>query len=175
MNNSVFFEALAASGPHPSLGPQAETYGRFIGSWTGEVRDFADDGTRTVGRVEIHFRWVLDGRAVQDLWISPTRAELAAGKSPSNRWRYGTTIRMFRPATSDWQVVWFNPVTGARNDLVGHLQGDQVVQLGLRDGTPIRWTFSKITPGSFLWQGHSLEADGASWQLEAEFCVERTA
>jgi hypothetical protein len=173
--NDTFFEALSASGPHPSLGPNAETYGPFIGSWTGEVRDFLPDGSRKVGPVEIHFRWVLEGRAVQDLWISPTRAQLRAGDRLPERYRYGTTLRMFRPASSDWQVVWLNPVTGTRNELVGRRQGDQVIQLGTRDGTPIRWTFSKITPGSFLWQGHALDVDGISWRLEAEFRMERTA
>ncbi len=173
--SNTFFEALIAPGPHPSLGPHAETYVPFIGSWTGEVRDYLQDGTRTVGSVEIHFRWVLEGRAVQDLWISPTRAQVGAGHRLPERYRYGTTIRMFRPASSDWQVVWLNPATGTRNELVGRRHGDQVVQIGTRDGTPIRWTFSKITPGSFLWQGHALEVDGSSWRLEAEFCVERTA
>ena len=33
------FDALAALGPHPSLGVHAETYGRLIGSWAGEVHD----------------------------------------------------------------------------------------------------------------------------------------
>ena len=31
--------ALFAPGPHESLGRHAETYGRFVGSWTGEYED----------------------------------------------------------------------------------------------------------------------------------------
>jgi hypothetical protein len=36
---------------------------------------------------EIHFGWVLEGRAVQDIWIRPKR--------PVPSTMYGTTLRVF--------------------------------------------------------------------------------
>lgn len=172
---SPFLDALAAHGPHPSLGEHAATYGRLIGSWTGEVHGHAPDGQVSVSSVEIHFAWVLEGRAIQDLWISPTLAERASGCHLPERSRYGTTLRVFHPELEAWRVVWLNPVTGVRSDLVGRRHGDDIVQLGMRDDRPIRWTFLDITPHSFLWRGHILEPDGETWRLETEFRVRRTA
>jgi hypothetical protein len=165
-----FFEALAAPGPSPLLGAHADTYGRLIGSWEGEAHDFPPGAPPTVQAVEVHFAWVLEGRAVQDLWISPPRALRTAAAAG----RYGTTLRVFRPERGDWQVVWLNPVSGVRCELVGRREGERVVQLGLRAERPIRWTFEEIHPQRFLWQGHVLEPDGVTWRLETEFRMRRT-
>ena len=159
-----FVDSLLAPGPHPSLGEDAATYGRLIGSWAGEVHDHLPDGPR-VSRAEIHFAWALQGRAVQDLWITD-------GPTPE-RTRYGTTLRVFDPARGVWRITWFNPVTGARSELIGTRQGDDIVQFGARDHRPIRWAFRKITPESFLWEGHALDPDGSTWRLETEFRVRR--
>jgi hypothetical protein len=169
--SSQFFAALGAPGPHPSLGAHAETYGPLIGSWAGEFHDHASP-EMPVGAVEIHFAWVLEGRAVQDLWIAPSRAARAEGPGPTRR-LYGTTLRVFDPSTELWRVTWLNPESGARCDLLGRRVGDQVIQLGVRDGRPIRWSFVTIEPDAFRWQGHVLEPDGATWRLETEFRVRR--
>jgi hypothetical protein len=169
---STFFAALDAAGPHPSLGGHADTYGRLIGSWTGEVHDHYPDGRSTIGSAEVHFAWVLEGRAVQDLWIGPARAERGSGPRPP-RDRYGTTLRVFEPASEGWRVTWINPAGGSRTELVGRRQGDDVVQLGTRDGWPIRWSFVEIEPRSFRWLGHILERDGVGWRLETEFRFRR--
>lgn len=41
------------------------------------------------------------------------------------------------------------------------------------DGTPIRWSFIDITSNSFRWLGESLNPDGKTWKLEAEFRASR--
>lgn len=173
--SNPFFTILAAPGPHPSLGKHADTYGRLIGSWAGEVQDHGSDGRVSTSSAEVHFAWVLEGRAIQDLWISPSLAERASGRALPERYRHGTTLRVFHPELAAWRVVWLNPVTGVRSDLTGHRQGDDIVQVGMREGRPIRWTFRDITPTSFLWQGHILEPDGQTWRLEVEFRFRRTA
>lgn len=168
-----FIEALAAGGPHPSLGVHAATYGRFIGSWTGEARYYPADGSTAISSVEIHFAWALNGRAVQDVWIAPARPDRAAG-AVSKVDLYGSTLRIFDPSSESWRVVWWNPVIAKGSELEGRRQGDDVVQLGVRDGQTIRWTFSEVRDDSFLWQGHALQRDGATWRLEAEFRVRRS-
>ncbi len=166
-------DALAAKGPHPSLGDHADTYGRLIGSWAGTVRVHAPDGSNQESSVEIHFAWVLEGRAVQDTWIAPARPERGPDmRAPRNL--YGTTLRVFDPEAQDWKVTWFNPLGGTRCDLVGRRQGDDIVQMGLWKGVWIRWTFSEIRPASFLWRGHMLQPDGVTWRLDSEYRVKRT-
>lgn len=174
MSKSSFSEALSASGPHPSLGAHADTYARVIGSWTGEVRNHMAGGAPPVASIEVHFAWVLDGRAVQDTWITPSRADRAAGQTAPMHW-FGTTLRVFDPKSESWRALWWDPEAGFRIELEGRRVGDDIVQIGRRGDLTIRWTFSRIAAGSLLWQGHVLESDGANWRLEVEVPLRRTA
>jgi hypothetical protein len=56
-------------GPHTSLGDESKALGRVVGTWDVEYVDFLKDGTVTHRSGEFIVGWVLDGRAVQDLWI----------------------------------------------------------------------------------------------------------
>jgi hypothetical protein len=172
-----FFRSLVAQGAHPSLGAHAETYGRLIGDWVGEVHLYPPGAERLATSAEAHFEWVLEGRAIQDVWITPSRKDRASGiRAPAELYGlglYGTTLRVFSPKTESWQVVWWDPPSGVRSELEGRRIGDDVVQLGLREGRPIRWTFSALRPDSFVWQAHALEPDGATWGLQGEFAFRR--
>lgn len=71
-------------------------------------------------------------------------------------------------------MTWINPVSGARDELIGRWNGKDIVQMGSHsDGTPIRWSFIDITSNSFRWLGESLNPDGKTWKLEAEFRASR--
>jgi hypothetical protein len=170
----AFIGSLIASGPHPSLGAHAETYGRVIGSWIGEIENHMLPGSVAEGSIEAHFAWVLEGRAVQDVWITPARGERFAPPGAKLNW-CGSTLRVFEPAREAWRAVWTDPVSQRRIELLGKRQGDDIVQLGARDGRPIRWTFSRIEPASFSWQGHILNPDGQSWQLEVDIRFRRAS
>jgi hypothetical protein len=168
-----YIEALIAKGPHPSLGSHGETYGRLIGSWVGEIENYMQGaGTPPTGSVEAHFGWVLDGRAVQDVWITPARPDRHGKPKTGLDW-FGTTLRVFDPNTEAWNTVWTDPVSQLRIELVGRRQGSDIVQIGTRGGRPIRWTFSNIEPASFAWQGHILNVDGLTWNLEVDIRFER--
>jgi hypothetical protein len=169
---SPLLDVLAARGPHPSLGPHAQTYGRVIGSWLGELHNHLGEGPPTTSSVEVHFGWALEGRAVQDVWITPARQDRARGATAGLSW-YGTTVRLFDPKTESWRAFWLDPVSGYRIELEGRRVGDDIVQLGTRAGRPIRWIFSRIQEASFLWQGHVLEPDAVTWRLEVEMHLRR--
>jgi hypothetical protein len=136
--------------------PEAhDVYGWLIGSWDIDVWYHVRGGEQSKG--EVHFGRVLEGRAVQDVWIAPP-------------YTYGTTLRVWDPSIEAWRVTWINPVSGKRDELIGRRIGDELVQIGThQDGTPIRWKFTEIAPDSFRWTGEALQADGSSWKLEAEF------
>jgi hypothetical protein len=154
--------------------PQAEdAYGWLIGSWDLEVRRIGTNGAEHATSGEVHFAWVLEGRAMQDVWIMPRRPERnpQLGKTFNT---YGTTLRVWDWTIQAWRVTWINPVSGARDELVGRQCGKDIVQLGRHsNGTPIRWIFTDITPNSWRWIGEALEADGNTWKLEAEFLARR--
>jgi hypothetical protein len=169
---SAFFETLVAAGPHPSLGAHARTYDRIIGSWAGEVHNHMLGGPAPSGSIEAHFAWVLEGRAVQDLWITPARRD-RGGPPPAKLDWYGSTLRVFDPASESWRTVWTDPLSQLRIELVGRGQGDDIVQLGTRAGRLIRWTFHNVQRDSFDWQGHVLSFDGNTWELEVAIAFQR--
>jgi hypothetical protein len=170
-----FPSALMAPGRSPEIPESADAYGLLIGSWELDVCDYGIDGAARASKGEVHFGWVLEGRAVQDVWIMPPRSERTVQLDKTGN-RYGTTLRVWDPSIQAWRVTWINPVTGRRDELIGRRSGNDVVQLGTRgDGTPIRWIFTAITPESFHWLGEALKPDGKSWDLEAEFHARRMA
>ena len=170
---SDFVAALVAPGPAAGLGRAADDLGWLVGGWEAEVRDFSLDGRVHEGTGEWWFSWVLEGRAMQDVWISPPRNARTATRAPQAAGnRYGTTIRHFDRKADAWHVTWINPVSGAGNHLAGRRDGDRMVLLGEEQGTPIRWSFEHISASGFLWRGESRQADG-SWRTEAEFRLRR--
>jgi len=163
-------DVLAAARRSDEIPEPDDIYGWLIGTWDADVFDRMPDGTWREDRGEWHFGRVLEGRAIQDVWISPPLAER---RDAGREWnRYGTSIRSYDPALGAWRIIWINPVSGARNDLVGRRDGDRIVQEGVDvDGRRIRWIFSEIAAGSFRWTGES-ETRG-EWLLEAEFRARR--
>jgi hypothetical protein len=164
---------LAAAGRSPEIPEAADAYGWLVGSWDLDVRHYGVDVTALHLRGEAHFGWVLEGRAVQDVWIMPRRSERTA---PPDKTRnmYGTTLRVWDPALHAWRVTWINPVNGGRDELIGRRSGADIVQVGTHaDGTPIRWIFTEIALDSFHWIGEVLEPDGQTWRREGEFRARR--
>ena len=168
-----FHAALSAPARAADIDAADDLYGWLIGSWDMDVLHYRVDLGNARRRGEIHFGWVLEGRAVQDVWIMPPPREPHAGLTSADT-MYGTTLRVWDPALRAWRVTYINPLTGQRDELIGRRVGDDLVQIGTHaDGTPIRWNFTDITRDSFRWTGVALAQDGVTWTLEAEFHARR--
>jgi hypothetical protein len=168
-----FHTLLAAPGRAPEIPESADAYGWLIGSWELDLVAHDDDGNVIRSKGEAHFAWVLEGRAVQDVFINPQRSDRGPESPRFANW-YGTTIRIYDPTIRAWRVNWFNPHDGVRAELIGRRQGADIVQEGtFPDGTPIRWTFSDITPDSCRWRGERREPDRKTWRLQVEFRAQR--
>ena len=165
--------ALAASGRSPDIPESNDAYGWLVGSWELDVTAHDDAGNVTYSTGEAHFAWVLEGRAVQDVFINPRRSDREPDSPKFANW-FGTTIRIYDPSIHAWRVNWFNPHDGVRAELIGRWRGKDVVQEGkFPDGTPIRWTYRDIVENSCLWRGERLEPDGKTWRLQVEFHARR--
>ena len=66
-------ETLHAHGPAPDRAAYIMLYGQFVGSWNGSLKYLDAEGGRRETTAEVHFGWVLEGRAIQDVWIAPSR------------------------------------------------------------------------------------------------------
>lgn len=170
---SQFHSALFAPERSAEIAESQDIYGGLLGSWELEVFDYQRGDVARKSTGEVHFGRVLEGRAVQLVWVIPPRTERGSNL-PKDGNRYGTTLCVWDNVIHAWGVTWINPVTGVRTELIARKNGDDIVQIGRHaDGTPIRWNFSKMTSDSFLWTGEALEPDGKTWRLEVEFRASR--
>jgi hypothetical protein len=175
LGGNSFLDVLVARGRAPEIPESADAYGWLIGSWELNVyRYWAKDVSRERIKGEAHFAWVLEGRAVQDLWIMPRRSDRTAPLDKTMN-MYGITLRVWDPSIQAWRITWRNPAGDHHEDQIGRRIGNDVVQIGTRpNGTPTRWTFTEITSDSFHWLGEALAPDGKTWILEGEFRARRT-
>src|SRR5262245_43685431 len=141
----------------------------LFGTWELVVVGCDDEGNVIHTTGEAHVARVLEGRAVQHVFINPRRSERGPDSPKFANW-FGTTLRIYDPTIQAWRVNWFNPHDGIRSEQIGRRRGNQIVQEGaFPDGTPNRWTFSEITLDSFRWRGERLEPDGKTWRLQVDF------
>ena len=170
-----FSAALEADGPAADRADRMGLYAWLIGDWVMDASVYRDDGSCHVGQGEIHFAWALDGRAIQDVWITPPRPERPpepGAPLPTNF--YGTTLRVYDPGLDAWHVFWLDPTKQFYARMVGRAEGVDIVQDGEdASGTPIRWRFTAITPDSFHWLGLRSPDRGKSWRLQIEFFAHR--
>ena len=85
--------ALISDGPAVEHARDLMLYGQFVGEWEFDWTEYDDHGdVRAQARGDWIFGWVLEGRAVQDVWIVPGR-------------ECGATLRVYDPRTGTWQVT----------------------------------------------------------------------
>jgi len=167
----VLPEALLARGPAADRAANMMLYGQFVGSWDGKVVVHAVGGGRRESSSEVHFGWVLGGRAVQDVWIAPSRH--ARQHAEQDR-MYGTTLRVYDPRSDVWQITWIDPVRQVYDRMIGRKVGDDIVQEYRNEqGTRCQWLFTEITAQSFHWISRDCADEREAWNLRAEFFLRR--
>lgn len=167
-------DALHSDAPAPDRAERMALYAFLVGDWEMDAVYPLPDGStrRTTG--EIHAGWVLEGRALQDVWIVPKRGTRPA--DPQLGDFYGTTLRVYDPGLDAWHIIWSDPLKQAYLRQLGRARGKDIVQEGkAADGALTRWSFREITPRSFHWIGERSDDAGASWQVQVEFFARRLA
>ncbi len=161
-------KGLEAEGPFPELKDKLMLFGQFVGDWEiVEDRYMQDDGTWIKGRGELHISWILEGRALQDTFM--TFDEKTHKMIPD-----GTTLRFYDSKIDAWRVVWFSPMQGAIKTLIGRKIGDEIVLERTTDeGYLVKWIFSEITANTFRWHSEESRDDGKTWRLREEMRIRR--
>jgi hypothetical protein len=170
---SADLPGLEANGPNKEYAAKMMLYGRLVGDWRVDYVAWDAAGKQLVKTSgEWHWGWVLDGRAVQDVWIMPGRAERQKPAAPKGEW--GTTIRYYDPKIDAWHIVFVGPAYNNLNVFVARQQGDEIVQEGTSpSGKPARWIFSEITATTFRWRDEVSEDGGKTWSLREEMHARR--
>src|SRR5690349_10613234 len=83
---------LSAEARSAEIPEAADVYGWLVGAWELDVRHYAGADVSALNiKGEAHFGWVLEGRAIQDVWIMPLRSKQSAELGKANN-MYGTTL-----------------------------------------------------------------------------------
>jgi hypothetical protein len=167
----TFGDQLISSAPFQPLASELGTFGQFVGSWDLRWSRPGDDEAPAEVMGELHFEWVLGGRAVQDLWIVPRRDTGSAGEGRYAFW--GTTIRFFDSDLGAWRSTWVEPVSGRVRKFIGRMVSDEI-HLVSTDGIPfLRWRFTEISTDRFVWLGEYSSDEARTWHLEEKMIATR--
>ena len=167
---SDFVKALVSQPPQGEVQEKWNLFGQFVGGWDfeGVYGKDAPDEWRVPG--EWLFSWILDGTAIQDVFICPSRAERKVNPHPAGE--YGTGIRSYNPTKDAWDICYGG--YGFLYMLEAKQVGAQIIVTN-KDASDGRneWVFSDITPASFHWQNRTSYDDGATWHVNFELFARR--
>jgi hypothetical protein len=142
-----FFDALCAADLHPTV--TNDLFGPVIGSWRLIVTWFDDFGNQTrSSEGEWHFARILEGRAIQDVWIVPPRSQ----RDAIDDYEYGTSVR-FASVDGTWRSVWLGPTRQLVHTFVARRDGSSIrLEDSDRGDGVMRWEFFNITENTFEWR-----------------------
>jgi len=160
-----------------------DIYGFLIGSWELDIVGYDEEKNVIHSIGEAHFAWVLEGRAVQDVFINPRRTDRGPDSPKFANW-FGTTIRIYDPTIQAWRVNWWHTIEQYTIHGPYRWTGKGFgVNLALAPGIPGRETaalseamlpqaFAPLLAGSFarmltLWRTSEPEAFARAWLARA--------
>jgi hypothetical protein len=161
--------ALEASAPHASLGEHATVMNRLVGTWDVAYTDFLKGGKVRHRTGQITFGWILDGRAVQDLWI--------VDPSGPGKDREVFTDVFYRDAKSGaWSSVFVDPQEASSATFATIQAADDRLVLESHDLEPAqlhRWSYNDVQADSFVYRDEASTDGGKTWTLKSEYHMSR--
>ncbi len=164
--NSDMAQRLAAPFDSPANDSHV-LHDRLIGTWHIQYTNYPENGSTRHRRGEVRFGWILDGHALQDVWIWHADAAYPVE-------RIGTTIRFFDLQRGSWRIVWIEPAAGTVVQLDGGEVEGRIVLTGHdADRSLLRWSFNDIQATAFEWRGERSRNGGQTWRLESKYHMQR--
>ena len=162
-----FLGQQALKEANPRAPAQTREFGRLVGVWEVDLEMRGQDGRWHPGGQAVWiWKHALGGFAIQDLFIHP-KDHLPVYLKSLDRTYLLTSVRVYEPASSQWQVAW--AANGAAQaggpdfgTFTASTAGDDVVMRGSSSFGEQRVTFSEITSGSFVWTSE-YSRDGKEW------------
>ena len=159
-----FIETLTSNSKSVELPEEFNYFGKLIGSWKF---DYVDHNISCSTKGEWHFSWILEGMAVQDVIILPSRETRTEIPHPLTE--YGTTLRVYNPATHTWDIAYC--YTGRIMRFEARKQDDIIVLTNIEDERR-KWVFAKIEDERFHWQDVTVTEDG-EWDVKFDLYARR--
>ena len=160
--------ALKATSPNSSLGDQAKVPALLVGTWDVEYTDFGKDGTAIHRTGEFIVGWVMDGRAMQALWI------VDPSGSRKDREVY-TDLHYFDKKSRTWHSAFVDPENGSVARFTGSATGNDRYVLETQDmgNKKTRWSYINMRTDSFVYRDEASSDGGKTWRLQAEYHMKR--
>ena len=150
-----FAELMVSDKPRPEYADALRPFAPLIGSWDLDVKWYDETGAVTrQTKGEWHFAWVLDGRAVADIWITPSRA--ARATDGDGEW--GMSMRIYDPELKAFRSTWMGPNAAFVMTFIARAADDTITLEAQTAKT--RWAFTGITDTAFHWRNEDETDDG---------------
>lgn len=153
-----FTEALTSKNKSDIIPEDKNYFGQFVGAWKFDGEYLNDKNELCTSKGEWIFSWILEGKAVQDVFIWPPRSER---NKPFSDNEYGTTLRFYNTETKKWDIIYTN--VGVPVLLEADKVGESIVLTEKNEGK-MQWIFSDITKNSFVWRSICID-NGKEKQL----------
>ena len=160
--------------PNAAAPEEVQQFGQLVGSWQCTGENLQQDGTwqESPGVSTWEWYYVLDGYAVQDVWLPDTEANPNASQ--------GTNLRTFDPETGIWDVVWTTQNVPTIEKYRAAYRNDEAHIHAERPATKVfpshlmHITFHNISDGHFDWKYEASGlTDGQNWQEQARLSCDR--
>ena len=160
---SNLMDALLAAPPSGAEPDGPGLFAPLVGSWEGTLAVRNPDGAWTMSAGALHFDWVLESRAIEDIWIFPDRTTTPRSTPPDGPDAY---VRCFNPGTRTWSIIRVSPANHAISMHQARADGDEIFVEGTTpEGHLQRWIFSDITGDAFRWRNILSRDHGRTWQV----------
>lgn len=162
-----FISALLGDGKINSIPEEYDWYAPLLGDWDFDYYDIQNGKRTRHVKGEWIFRRILNGTAIEDLFICPSRATKDTNPQPDGE--YGAAIRMFHPGSCSYDMVY--TTHGYMTRLNVRRENGKIVCTVL-DRPAEKWVFSEVTPTAFRWQNITVTSAG-EWHVNSEVLAHR--
>jgi len=161
-----FSQALLSSDKNSIIPEEYDWYAPLIGNWDFDYYDSYHGEDRHV-KGEWLFRRVLNGMAIEDLFICPSRDTRDKELQPDGE--YGAAIRMFNTEKKCYDMTYV--CSKYTRFLEIQKEHSKIICTDINKPTE-KWVFSEITTNTFHWQNVTVLENGA-WKINSNVYARR--
>jgi len=160
----AFEQALISPVKSPIIPMEDDWFAPLLGDWQF---DYSEPGGRQL-KGEWFFRRVLEGTAIEDLFICPSRDTKELNPQPDGE--YGVAVRMYHPDKRCYDMTYVCTKYTKRLEF----RKEQGKLIGtVLDAPAEKWMFVNVTDTAFHWQNIRVLDDG-TWRVNCEVFASRT-
>ncbi len=158
-----FEQALLSSAKSPIIPMEDDWYAPLLGDWRF---DYSEPSGRQL-KGEWFFRRVLEGTAIEDIFICPSRDTKKWNPQPDGE--YGVAVRMYNPTKRCYDMTY--TCTKYTKFLEVRKEQEKII-CTVQDNPLEKWVFLNATETTFHWQNIRVLENGA-WCVNCEVFASR--